>query len=257
MKFQPPSSSYLDRNRTQILSKAPIRQGFTLIEVLVVFTIIIVLAGIAFTVSKSIRLNASKVVDMQNLRSLSAAAMAAGSDNAGRLPTIHPAGTRFPYWLQSREILQSYGISKESCYAPTRNILGGAPGFAWWYSQETYTPVHYVYFANDGALQSNGWFLSGQVVPPSKSEYRGAIPYEDIIQDPTKAFARTITDDAWYPVLWASLCRDLGGSPRVTAFMQNEKPLGVNTIYLDGHAEWVPYAKMKARYTTGSLKVLW
>ncbi len=230
--------------------------GFTLVELLVTITIIIVLASLAFTTSRSIQINASKVADMQQLRSLSAAVTAAASDNTGRLPTIHPNNAA-PYYLQDKKTLEAYGITKESCYAPTRNIYGGAPGYEWWYKFEDSTPTHYVYYANDAAVKTNAWFLKGSVTPPSKSEYRGATPYEDIIKDPTKAFARTITDDAWYPVLWSGLCRDYTGSPRVAAIMQNGEPLGLNEMYLDGHAEWVPKAKMKARYTTGSLKVLW
>lgn len=227
-----------------------------MVELLVTITIIITLAAFAFTASRSVRLNASKVADMQNLRSLSAAVMAAGSDNAGRLPTIHPDNPA-PYYLMDRKILESFGIGKEGCYAPTRNIYGGAPGYAWWYNYGTSTPTHYVYYANDAAVKTNAWFLKGSVTPPSKNEYRGAIPYEEIIKDPTKAFARTITDDAWYPVLWSGLCRDYAGAPRVGAIMQDGEPLGLNEMYLDGHAEWVPKAKMKARYTAGSLKVLW
>ena len=71
---------------------------------------------------------------MNNLRNLAVAAMASGGDNAGRLPTFHPEGQRAPYWLLSREILQTNGIYKESCYAPSRNIYGGAPDYDWWYN---------------------------------------------------------------------------------------------------------------------------
>jgi prepilin-type N-terminal cleavage/methylation domain-containing protein/prepilin-type processing-associated H-X9-DG protein len=256
MKSQP--ASLLSSRALQARPQSPARSaGFTLVELLVVITIIVVLAGISFTATRSLRLSASKVADMQNLRSLSAAAMAAGSDNAGRLPTIHPANQSAPYWLQSRETLQSYGITKEACYAPTRDIYGGAPTYAWWYNYGSSTPTHYVYFASDGATKTSSWFMGGNVIPPSKSEYRGAIPYEDIIKDYSKAFPRTITDDAWYPVLWAGLCRDYAGTPTVAAINQNGKPLGLNTMFLDGHAEWVPYAKMKTRYTAGSLKLLW
>lgn len=231
--------------------------GFTLVEILVAIVIIVLLAAVVVSASKSAQRSANKVADMNNLRNLAAAAMAAGGDNAGRLPTLHPEGNANPYWLLSREILESNGIFKESCYAPSRNIYGGAPGYAWWYGYGNATPTHYVYFANDAAVKTNAWFLKGSVKIPSKNEYRGAIPYEEITKDNTKAFARTITDDSWYPVLWAGLCRDYSGSPRVAAIMQNGEALGVNVMYLDGHAEWVPKKKMLQRYTTGSLKVLW
>jgi prepilin-type N-terminal cleavage/methylation domain-containing protein len=231
------------------------KNGFTLVELLVVITIIIVLASVGFAVSKSLRLSASKVADMQKLRSLAAATMAAGADHAGRLPSIH-SGSYAPYWLLPRDTLESYGITKETCYAPTRNITGGAPDYKWWYMNSSGTPIHYVYFANDGSTPSNGWSSKGNVIPPDRKDYGGAIPYDNIIKDKTKAFARSLTDDAWYPVLWAGLCRDFGGT-RLGAITRDDEVLGMNVIYLDGHGAWMPSEKMKVRYTSGSLGLLW
>jgi prepilin-type N-terminal cleavage/methylation domain-containing protein/prepilin-type processing-associated H-X9-DG protein len=238
-------------------------RGFTLVELLVVILIIVVLAGVTFSITQKVRQSAAKVSDMNNLRNLSAAAMAAGSDNAGRLPQLH-AGAKegnsnsAPYYLFGRVALEAAGIFKESCYAPTRNIYGGAPAYPWWYNYgDASTPTHYCYFAADGSTKSNSWFTKGSVKPPDKNEYHGAIAYEDIIKDATKAFPRSFTDDAWYPILWAGLCRDYAGAPRVAAIMNNGEALGVNVMFLDGHSEWIPKAKMKARYTAGSLKVNW
>ena len=231
------------------------KNGFTLVELLVVIVIIIALAAVAITATRTVRTSANKVADMQKLRSLSGAAMAAGADNAGRLPTLH-SGSYAPYWLLARTTLESYGITKETCYAPTRNITGGWPDYKWWYMDSSGTPIHYVYFANDGNTSSNGWCSQGNVVAPDKKDYRGAIAYGDIIKDKIKAFPRAITDDAWYPVLWAGLCRDYGGT-RVGAINQNGKVLGMNVIYLDSHAEWLPANRMKVRYTSGSLGLLW
>lgn len=240
-------------------------RGFSLVELLVVIVIIIVLAAVSFSITQSVRRSAAKVTDMNNLRSLSAAAMAAGSDNAGRLPQIHhgaQAGNSnsAPYWLVSSTILESYGIFREGCYAPGRNITGGAPNYDWWKKHQPGTPVHYSYLANDANPSSpnDAWFLKGTVKVPDRSEYRGSIPYDDIIKDRTKAFAKNTTDDAWYPILWASLCRDWPGSARVAAIMNNGKALGVNVMYLDGSCEWIPEKKMKERYSnSGGLKILW
>lgn len=232
------------------------RRGFTLVELLVSIVIIVVLAAVVVAATRAVQRSANKVSDMNNLRNLAAAAMAAGGDNAGRLPTLHPEGQSAPYWLLSRDTLQSSGIYKEACYAPTRNIQGGAPKYEWWYNYGSQTPTHYAYFANDAASKTNGWFTKGSVTKPDKKDYRGAMLYEDIVKDPNKAFARTVTDDAWYPILWSGLCRDWNGS-RLSAIMQNGDSLGVNVMYLDGHTEWVPRKKMKIRYTAGSLNILW
>lgn len=244
--------------KSQCASHAPHKiRGFTLLELLVAVSVIIALAGVVVGASRSAQRAAAKVSDMNNLRNLATASTALGSDNVGRLPTLHPHAQSAPYWLLSREILQTNGIYKENCYAPGRNIYGGAPNYDWWFNYGDGTPTHYVYFANDAAVPTNAWFLRGKVTPPSKSEYRGAIPYDQIMRDPTKAFARSITDDAWYPVLWAGLVRDFSGTPRVGAIMHDGEALGVNVMYLDGHAEWVPKNLMKPRYTAGKLTVLW
>ena len=232
-------------------------RGFTLVELLVVILIVVVLAGVAFSVTRSARRSALKVADMTNLRSLSTAAMAAGSDNAGRLPHVHAVSNAAPYYLKDRETLESFGIFKENCYIPDKRAEGGAPNYGFWYMFSNQTPVHYSYFAKD-APTGNSWFQNGTVSKPSKEEYRGAIPYEDIIKDPTKAFARSVTDDAWYPILWSGICRDYSGKKQLAALVEDGEALGVNVMYLDSHAEWVDKKKLKVRYTAaGGLKIHW
>lgn len=229
--------------------------GFTMTELLVVIALIIALAVITAGVMRNVRTGANKVADMNNLRNLATAAMVAGNDNAGRLPQIHDQNSLYPYYLVGRDKLEAAGIFKEFSYAPTRNITGGAPEYEWWTRNPANTPVHYVYCANDANTPGSAWFLkNGTVTKPEKSEYRGAIPYETIIEDKTKAFARNLTDDSWYSVLWVGICRDYAGT-KVAALMNNGEPLGVNAMYLDGHAEWIPKKRMKARYVGGGVTV--
>jgi prepilin-type processing-associated H-X9-DG protein len=239
---------------------APHGKGFTLVEILVVIVIVIVLAGVALTISKNASRSATKVADMNNLRSLAAAVMAAGGDNAGRLPKIHNNNSA-PYWIVGRATLESYGIYKEACYIPRKGVVGGAPNYDWWFKigSDTQVPVHYVYFANDAQGAETPWFQQGNLTPPTKAEYRGAIPYETIITNPSKAFPKNFTDDAWYNVLWAGLVRDYPGSDTVAAVVDNQgKPLGMNIMYLDGHVEWKDARSTKVRYTTNQgLKVFW
>ena len=234
--------------------------AFTLVELLVVITIIIVLAAVTFTVTRNVRRSATKVADMNNLRSLSTAVMAAGADNAGRLPKLH-SGSYAPYWLVGRSALQSYGIYKEGCYIPRKGVVGGASGYDWWFKvgSESGVPVHYVYFANDAESNQSPWFLQGSVMKPKESEYRGAIPYDTITTDPRKAFPRTLSDDAWYPILWSSLISDFPGRDTIAPLVDHrEKPLGMNVMYLDGHSEWKDARTTSVRYTHNhGLKLIW
>jgi prepilin-type N-terminal cleavage/methylation domain-containing protein len=235
----------------------PHPRGFTLVELLVVVVIIAALAMVTFMVSGSARRSAIKMADLNNLRSLATAAMAAGSDNAGRFPYIHATSNSAPYYLRDRETLETLGIFKESCYINGTKVQGGAPNYAWWFMFANQTPTHYCYFAKD-APSGSSWFQRGSVAPPSKEEYRGSIPYDDIIMDPGKAFARNATDEPWYPILWAGICRDYPGSNQLAAVMKDGEALGVNVIHIDGSAKWVDKKKMKVRYTaSGGRKVYW
>jgi prepilin-type N-terminal cleavage/methylation domain-containing protein len=62
------------------------RQGFTLTELLVVITIIVVLAAVVFSITGSVRKKASGAVSVSNLRQIGMAIPAHASDNNGRLP---------------------------------------------------------------------------------------------------------------------------------------------------------------------------
>jgi prepilin-type N-terminal cleavage/methylation domain-containing protein len=236
----------------------PQKRGFTIVELLVAITILAVLAALAVSVTGSARRSAIKLTDMNNLRSLATAAMASGTDHAGRFPNLHSASNSAPYYLRDRETLESHGIYKENCYINNPKIEGGAPKYTFWYMFPTQTPVHYCYFANDAPAGTMAWFQRGSVQPPSRAEYRGSIPYDEIIRDPSRAFARNAMDDAWYPVLWAGLCRDWPGKPQLAAVMKDGQALGVNVMYIDGSARWVDKKEMKVRYTaSGGLKVYW
>jgi prepilin-type N-terminal cleavage/methylation domain-containing protein len=73
-------------------------QAFTLVELLVVITIIAVLAGLllpAFTVART---NANKISSMSNLRQLASGVFNYAAQNSGEIP---PAGEATPSWASS------------------------------------------------------------------------------------------------------------------------------------------------------------
>lgn len=231
------------------------RRGFTLVELLVSIAIVVVLAAMAFLGTKRAMLAARKAGDLSNVRNLAAVSLAMAGDNGGRLPNLHNPGNN-PYWftMAARRDMESNGLSKETCYAPTRNLYGGKPDYAWWDYSETATVFHYVYFAEDSGTGNPWWGNGSGVKRPPLNEFRGN---PEVLKDPTKIFARTLSDEVWYPLLWAGLCRDYSGAPRVCAIMEDNEPLGLNVVYLDGHAEWVPRDRMEPRYKNAALTIWW
>ena len=72
------------------------RKGFTLVELLVAITIIIVLAGIVFTVTGTIRKSANRAVTICNMRQIGVAMISFTSDK-GRFPGVNTD----PVWDRS------------------------------------------------------------------------------------------------------------------------------------------------------------
>jgi prepilin-type N-terminal cleavage/methylation domain-containing protein/prepilin-type processing-associated H-X9-DG protein len=68
-------------------SPSSLRTGFTLVELLVVITIIIALASVVFFVTQKVRSNALAAVSLQNMRQIGPFLVAHATDNGGRLPS--------------------------------------------------------------------------------------------------------------------------------------------------------------------------
>lgn len=62
------------------------KAAFTLVELLVVITIIVVLAGLLFSLTSKMKNRASSAISLSNLRQVAAAIMASASDNNSNLP---------------------------------------------------------------------------------------------------------------------------------------------------------------------------
>jgi len=252
-----PFASLRTRNRVRTKTFLISSKGFTLVELLVVIVIVAILVSLAFTFTQRAKLSATKAADMSRLRGLAAASMAAGEDNNGVFPLFHATSSNFPYYLAERTILESYGISKESCYTAVGTDMGGAPTYNWWYGFGTGgTPVHFCYLGNDAKPGGRAWFKGGKTVVPDRKDYRGAMDYDEIIKNPDKAYHKSMGDDAWYDVIWTGICRETGGK-QVAGIMKDGKAVGINQIFVDGHGEWVDFKKMKARYVVGSYSVYW
>jgi prepilin-type N-terminal cleavage/methylation domain-containing protein/prepilin-type processing-associated H-X9-DG protein len=244
------------RHRTPIASQSRRRRGFTFVELLVAIAIVVILAMLAFVGTRRAMLVARKTTDLSNVRGLAAVSLAMAGDNGGSLPRLHASSSSAPYWfsMTARRTMESNGLTRESCYAPTRDLYGGKPDYAWWDYSATATVFHYVYFVDDSGSGAPWWGSGTGVKRPNPADFHGN---PEVLKDPSKIFARNPGDDVWYPLLWAGLCRDYSGAPRVCGIMENGEPLGINAVFLDGHAEWIPRRDLEPRYTNGALKIWW
>lgn len=218
--------------------------------------VVAILAALAFLATKRAMISARKVGDLNNVRQLAALSMSMAGENGNLLPQLHSEANRSaPYWfsMKARREMESNGMNREGCYAPTRNLYGGKPDYEWWDYRENATVFHYVYFADDSGGGTPWYGDASGIERPNPREWRG----DPEVLRSGRPFVRNLGDQAWYPLLWAGLCRDYGDTPRVCAIMENGEPLGMNVVYTDGRAEWVPGDKMKPRYKNGQLSIYW
>lgn len=73
-------------------------RGFTLVEMLVTITIIIVLAALVFLGMRAFRASADMTVSMGRIRSLGVANLAYASDNNGKFVSVTRTPTGDPFW---------------------------------------------------------------------------------------------------------------------------------------------------------------
>jgi prepilin-type N-terminal cleavage/methylation domain-containing protein/prepilin-type processing-associated H-X9-DG protein len=144
-----PSTSNDRPPSTKRSSKTPARQGFTLVEMLVVITIIGLLASLTIPTFGKVRDRADRIACQSNLRALWFALQEAVGDNGGFYPNIEPdptspiyetednaqslADTLAPYGITSKQLLcradlasQDYFSQKGTSYE-WRPFVDGEP----------------------------------------------------------------------------------------------------------------------------------
>ena len=83
------------------------KRGFTLVELLVTITIIIVLAALTFLAMRTIRANADMSVSIGRIRTLGMANLAYASENNGRFASVTRTPTGDPFWHMNPEFLSN------------------------------------------------------------------------------------------------------------------------------------------------------
>jgi prepilin-type N-terminal cleavage/methylation domain-containing protein/prepilin-type processing-associated H-X9-DG protein len=235
-------------------NRKPHHHAFTLVEMLVTITIIVVLAVLGFSGARQMKLSAQKAESVNNLRSLSAATLTNAADNNGRFKDIHPANNNAPYWF-SRKFRDDYQFTRSGCYSsanpwwkPTGKDIQ-LNRELWDWPDGVSSVWGYSCFVND-----NGWPNKVSFVQPDNwNRIKDQVTVGNQIRwvpDGTGA-------EAAYPYLWMDIMRKYNGQ-MVGNFMKDGKlPLGVHIAYVDGHVEWVAGEKIKLRCNVNSSPLYW
>lgn len=150
-----------------------IRHGYTLVELLIVISIIAILAGIAYPVYMHVKANAKKTQCISNLRQLCQASLMYAQDYNGQLPPFQnilpPFGNREdirdPKALHIA--LSPYVKNNTVFFCPT-DPVAGKPVSKWLVYHEFSS---YLFaFSNYPPLMDTGWNTPAGFCPPSRYE---------------------------------------------------------------------------------------
>jgi prepilin-type N-terminal cleavage/methylation domain-containing protein/prepilin-type processing-associated H-X9-DG protein len=207
----------------------PMRNGFTLIEILVVIAIIALLAAILFPVFSRARENARKTACLSNLKQIGLALLQYSQDYDEKVVGVPTNVSVTNYWLapydpylKSDQVKSCPSVSPHRAstdYTRTLTTLGGD-------SYNDGSGTHYLYRAipfQQLFNVSQTWFAF---------DGRGSYTWTNA------HYAQGIGDDG-------SLWDTSTGSYLLAAGRHNE---GFNAVYFDGHVKWMPRQKALQKY---------
>jgi prepilin-type N-terminal cleavage/methylation domain-containing protein/prepilin-type processing-associated H-X9-DG protein len=154
------------------------RHGFTLLELLLVITIIAILAGMIFPVTGQIVARAQTTKCMANLRQIGMAAHSAANDNENRFPVIeidpeHPIFAPEDNAVPLAQAFSKYGITEAVLQCP--GDLKGANWFAKTGASYMWQP-----YSEDEPSEAISIYTRRGQFPGRQSRVRLATDYEPV-----------------------------------------------------------------------------
>lgn len=220
-----------------------IRRGFTLVELLVVITIIVVLASVSFIVSRKMLDHSKAVRSIENMRQIGVLVVSSATDNNGRLLALREFNGTDPEqpinWHWNQEV-----ASMQFPDAAKRTISEDAD---WWWRQEP--------LALNPQIGKNGFqtYYSGYAMNLfiSENDYarNNARDWEMILRHQTPLAA--LQQPERTPLIvphWNWHTGDLLSGTKLNNAKKSRPFLNdgkMNVVFVDGHAEMIRFANTK------------
>lgn len=233
----------------------PVRphRGFTLIEMLVVISIITLLLSISLPNLWLAKENARRTVCASTVRQLVDISVAMANERNQKLPDLHNDSGQWStllykdsgpnphtYDAKARDhLVRARGLTREQLYCPSNDDVMWNRDDFWNHPPDGRRSVFgYAYFAA-APLGHGSW------------------TYTDAGKNPV--FATAMTDQPRHAIVWSDLNRRIEPHgwfrhdvARGSNHFLRDRPTGANNGYLDSHVEWASFDRMKARMLRGT-----
>lgn len=237
------------------LSRRSLRQGFTLVELLVVIGIIALLVAILLPSLAKAREQAVKTKCLSNIRSIGMGYSVYANMAKGKLPMHNGGGN----WLwdvpfETRDWLVTNGAPRDIMYCPANPDRNADD--LWSYDTSSpfgvmgYFLLHKRYPGFPGAATKPGTWPTNVPKTLLDAEYLESMSVKNATDKPLATDATLSQNGKFVNVV--------GGYkklPDSTNHIKNNdsKPQGGHVLYLDGHAAWESFDDMKDRATAGDV----